>query len=82
MQFNGRDTEDANDDVMPNAVVRVIDGIGESNWNKAYVIYDKATGKPIKGNGILKSVKNYYVCINDGNINISTDDINIPYTDS
>lgn len=77
MQFNGRDTEDANDDVMPNAVVRVIDGLGESNWNKAYVIYDKATGKPIKGNGILKSVKNYYVCINDGNINVNIKDLQV-----
>ena len=71
MQFNGRDTEDTKDDVSAIAVARVINGSGESNWNKAYVIYDKATGKPIKGNGILKSVKNYYVSINDGNINVN-----------
>ena len=51
------------------AKVRVIDGLGSNNWNKAYVVYDKKTNKPIKGNGKLAGVKNYYVSINTSESN-------------
>lgn len=69
MAFNGRETETTTDDVPSMAKVRVIDGLGSNNWNKAYVVYDKKTNKPIKGNGKLAGVKNYYVSINTSESN-------------
>ena len=69
MAFNGRETDTVSDDVPATAKVRVIDGLGSNNWNKAYVVYDKKTNKPIKGNGKLAGVKNYYVSINTSESN-------------
>ena len=64
MTFNGRETADTSDDVLPAATARVINGSGTNNWNMAYVVYDAKTNKPIKGNGKLAGVKNYFVSIN------------------
>lgn len=66
MAFNGRETEDDSDDVEPSAKIRVITGSGSNKWDLAYVVYDTKTNKPIKGNGKLAGVKNYYVSIPAG----------------
>lgn len=69
MSFNGRDTDTLDDDVMPTAKVRVIDGTDTSAWKKAYVVYDCSTNKPIKGNAVTIGVKNYYVSLTDSDYN-------------
>lgn len=70
MLLNGRDTDVSTDDIPETAKIRVLaDRIkpeddpeaSGKNFYKAFVIINASTNKPIKGNGKITSVKNFYV---------------------
>jgi len=77
--FNGRNTEDPGDDVSTTATIRVLTKVENSEtekFNKAYVVIDASTNKPIKGNGSVQGVKAWYVVDNFDGVNLSTKDTN------
>ena len=71
MLLNGRDTEETTDDVPESAKIRVLadrestEDTAASQTGKAflraYVVIDGSTNKPIKGNGKVTGVKNWYI---------------------
>ena len=63
LMFNGRDTEDTTDDVSQNAKIRTLYSQNDTytDFYKAYVIIDCTTNKPIKGNGKVPGIKNWYI---------------------
>ena len=71
LQFNGRHTDDLTDDVQETATIRVLSVVGNDTqvypptFKKAYVVIDKTTNKPIKGNGKVAGVKYWYVVLDE-----------------
>ena len=63
LMFNGRDTQNTTDDILQNAKIRTLYSKDNSytDFYKAYVIIDCSTNKPIKGNGDVPGIKNWYI---------------------
>lgn len=75
MSLFGRDTSIENDDIKETAKIRVLTNkekpadttasFTDQNFAKAYVVIDASTNAPIRGNGKVAGVKNWYIISSD-----------------